>query len=180
MNRLRWMMVALALFVLPTVAFAQKREADLSDAEIEQIRESAYIANDRVMVFIKLMNVRVEALANLYGKPRRPGREEDTHDLLEQIGAIADELDDNLDDYGTRPRDIRKALPKLAEATERWATVIRTPPDHTAYNVARKIALESIDDLRESATKLLEEQKAWFKEHPPQKEDNYTEQTHPR
>jgi hypothetical protein len=37
--------------------------------------------------------------------------------------------------------------------------------------VARKIALESIRDLRESATELAAEQTTWFKAHPPVKDD---------
>jgi hypothetical protein len=103
--------------------------------------------------------------------PRRPGREQDTHDLLEQFTSIADELDDNLDDYGPHHRDVRKALPKLVEATERWATAIKSPPDNETYNVSRKLALEAIRDIRESATQLAEDQKTWFAAHPPSKED---------
>src|SRR5215475_2614355 len=94
----------LFLIALTLPAYAQRPEASLSEGEIEQIRESAYIANDRVMLFIKLIDVRVKALQDLYAKPRRPGREEDTHDLLEQFTALADELNDNLDDYGPRHR----------------------------------------------------------------------------
>jgi hypothetical protein len=150
---------------------AQRNENALSDAEVEQLRDSAYIANDRVLVFIKFLDSRVKRIQDMFAGPRRPGREQDTHDLLEQFTSIADELDDNLDDYGSRHRDIRKALPKLLEATERWATSIKTPPENEAYNVSRRLALEVIRDIRESATKLTEEQKTWFAAHPPPKED---------
>ena len=47
-------LILLALLALPLNA--QRSEASLSDKEIEELRDSAYIANDRVMVFIKLMN----------------------------------------------------------------------------------------------------------------------------
>jgi hypothetical protein len=162
------------------VGHAQRGEATLSEGEVEQIRDSAYVANDRVMVFIKLIDVRIKTLEGLYAKPRRPGREQDTHDLLEQFTALADELNDNLDDYGPRHRDIRKALPKLLEATERWGTVTRTPPDNATYNVARKIALESIQDLHDAAKQMIDEQKTWFAAHPPQKEEPTQGETHPR
>jgi hypothetical protein len=171
---------ALLFSALSSPAWAQRGQASLSEGEIEQVREAAYIANDRVMVFIKLMDVRMKALEDLYAKPRRPGREQDTHDLFQQIGSIADELDDNLADYSPRHRDVRKALPKLVEATERWATVSRTPPDNSNYNVVRRIALESIQDLNETAKAMIEEQNKWFTDHPPQKEDKYTEETRPR
>src|SRR5215813_3284620 len=107
-------MTRLALLLLLGLAaqplVAQRSDANLSEAEIEQLRDSAYVANDRVMVFIKLIDARVKAIQDLYAKPRRPGREQDTHDLMEQFTALADELNDNLDDYGPRHRDIRKAL----------------------------------------------------------------------
>ncbi|WP_260705808.1 hypothetical protein [Edaphobacter flagellatus] len=165
---------------LTSSAHAQRGEVNLSEKEVEELRDSAYVANDRVMTFIKLIDVRIKALQDMYAKPRRPGREQDTHDLLEQFAALADELNDNLDDYGPRHRDIRKALPKLIEATERWGTTVRTPPDNDLYNVSRKIALESIRDLREAATEMLDEQKKWFADHPPQKEEPAQMENHPR
>jgi hypothetical protein len=167
------MRCALILFSLVAFALplrAQRSEASLSEGEIEQIRESAYVANDRVMVFIKLIDVRIKTLQDLYTKPRRPGREQDTHDLLEQFTALADELNDNLDDYGPRHRDIRKSLPKLVDATERWATAVKTPPGNETYTVQRKLALETIRDIRDEATQMIDEQKAWFAAHPPQKD----------
>ena len=167
---LRRIALTLVLFALAMPLSAQRNENALSDAEIEQLRDSAYIANDRVLVFIKFLDSRVKRIQDMFAGPRRPGREQDTHDLLEQFTSIADELDDNLDDYGPRHRDIRKALPKLLEATERWATSIKTPPENEAYNVSRRLALEVIRDIRESATKLTEEQKTWFAAHPPAKE----------
>jgi hypothetical protein len=167
---MRYVLVLLTLGVLTLPLHAQRSEASLSEGEIEQIRESAYIANDRIMVFIKLIDVRIKTLQDLYAKPRRPGREQDTHDLMEQFTALADELNDNLDDYGPRHRDIRKALPKLVDAAERWATAIKTPPDNETYKVQRKLALETIRDIREEATQMIDEQKTWFAAHPPEKE----------
>jgi hypothetical protein len=170
----------LALFLLAPRVTAQRNEATLSEGEVEQLRDSAYIANDRIMVFIKIINVRIKSLEDLYAKPRRPGREQDTHDLLEQFSSLANELSDNLDDYSDRHRDIRKALPKLIEATERWGTAIRTPADNDAYNVSRKIALESLQDVRQQAGEVLEEQKTWFAAHPPPKKSDPNADMAPR
>jgi hypothetical protein len=165
--------VAFALGVLLALALpvlAQSRDSALSDGEIELIREARYIPSDCINLFVKFLDLRTQELHDLYAKPRRPGREQDTHDLIEQFTAIADELDDNLDDYGPRHADLRKSLPKLVEASERWATAIKSPPDNEAYNVSRKIALESIRDLRQAATQMIPEQEAWFKAHPPAKQ----------
>ena len=123
------------------------------------------------MVFIALIDTRTKSLEALFAHARRPGREEDAHDLFEQVTSVADELDDNLDDYSHRHQDIRKALPKLLQATDRWATQLKTPPDNETYNVSRKLALEAIHDIHDAATKLLEHQKTWYLAHPPPKDD---------
>ncbi len=156
---------------LPTALRAQQhRDSALSEGEVEKLRDAAYVPSDRVAVFIGFLNTRTKSLQDLFAHPRRPGREEDAHDLFEQITAIADELDDNLDDYAHRHQDIRKALPKLLQATERWSSELKTPPENEAYNVSRKLALESLNDIRETVTKLIDDQKAWFAAHPPPKE----------
>jgi hypothetical protein len=163
--------LTLSLFTLAALPLrAQIRDSALSEAEVEKVRESRYFPPDCILLFVKFLDLRVQEIQDLYAKPRQPGREQDTHDLLVQFTSIADELADNLDDYGPRRIDIRKALPKIAEATERWASALKSPPENSAYDVARKIALESVRDLRESATQLTAEQTEWFKLHPPSKQ----------
>ena len=134
--------------------------------------------NERVEVFIKLLDERTDTIRTLTAKPRHPGREQDIHDALEQFISIADSLEDNLNEYEPRHRDIRKALPKLLRAIERWSSIIKSPADDEAYNVSRKLSLETIRDLREDAEHLTDNQKVWFAAHPPQKdgEGNVIEQ----
>jgi hypothetical protein len=163
---------ALALFLLARPLYPQGRDSALSEGEVEQLREVADVPSDRVLLFVKLIDTRIKNIQDLYAKSRRPGREQDTHDLLEQITLIADELDDNLDDYGPRHSDIRKALPKLIEATDRWTAAIKAPPENATYDVSRRLTLESIQDIREAAQKLVEEQKDWFLAHPPANENS--------
>ena len=155
----------LALFGAPP-AHPQQKDSALSDREVEQLREAAYTPNDRIAVFIKFLDTRSKTIEDLLAKPRRPGREDDLHDLFEQFNSIADELNDNLDDYGPRHRDIRKQLPKLVEATDRWSTALRSAPDSESYNLARKLALESVRDVHQEATRLVEDQRAYFAAHP--------------
>jgi hypothetical protein len=168
---IRCLLYALLLLALAAPVHAQSDDPALSEGEIEQLRASAYIPTDRIFTFIKLLDTRSNTIQNLYAHPRKPGREQDTHALLEQFTAIADELNDNLDDYGPHHRDIRQALPKLLEATERWSSTIKSPPEDSLYDISRKLALESIRDVREETTKLIEEQKSWFIAHPPPKEN---------
>src|SRR5580698_3988695 len=162
---------ALLVLALALPIRAQRTDTALSEVEIEQLREAAYVPNERLLIFIKLLDTRDKKIQDLCAHPRKPGREQDTHDLLEEFTSIADELNDNLDDYGPRHYDIRKALPKLLDATERWSSNLKQPPDNPVYDLSRKLALESIRDIREEVTRLIEEQKAWFLAHPPAKDD---------
>ena len=61
---------------------------------------------------------------------------------------------------------MRKALPKLVQATERWSTTLRSPADDEAYAVVRRIALDNVKDTRDLATELGTELDAYFKAHP--------------
>jgi hypothetical protein len=167
---LRRLPLAFVLLALALPLHAQREDNSMSEGEIEQLRESAYFPSDRILVFIKLLDARNKRIQDLFAHPRKPGREQDTHDLLEQFTSIADELNDNLDDYGPHHKDIRKVLPKLIDATERWASDIKQAPENAAYDLSRKLALESIRDIREEATRLVEDQKTWFAAHPPAKE----------
>lgn len=157
----------LGLAALPLVG--QIRDSALSDSEVEQVRDSRLNPSECVLLFVKFLDLRIQEIQDLYSKPRQPGREQDTHDLVVQFTSIADELSDNLDDYGSRRIDIRKALPKLVSATERWSSALKSPPENSTYDVARKIALESVNDLHDAAKQLSGEQAAWFKLHPPPK-----------
>jgi hypothetical protein len=179
MPRRALILLSLLLCLTPHL-HAQNKDTALSEKEIEELRDSAYFPADRINVFVKFLDQRSKAIQDLFAHPRKPGREQDTHDLFEEFTAIADELDDNLDDYSTHHRDVRKSLPKLVEATERWATALKTPPDDSAYSVSRKLALESIRDIREEATQLIEDQRTWFAAHPPSKENKDNPDAIPR
>ena len=158
----------LPFFLLPFLC-GQERIAALSDAEVEKLRESAPLYPERVQLFAEFVDARTSAIVVLSSGRRHAGRELDVHDRMEQFTSIADDLEDNLDDYGTHHRDIRKVLPKLLAATDRWQSALKTPPDNEAYNVARKLALQAVTDLHEDAVRLTEDQKAWFLAHPPEK-----------
>ena len=162
---------ALLLCLALPCLHAQGRESALSDKEVETLRETAYEPPQRLLAFIDFLDVRSKELDKLNTGRRHAGREEDTHLLLEQFTSVSEDLDDNLDDWGKRHQDVRKVLPKLLAATERWQTALKSPPDNEAYNVARKLALEAVADVRESAAKLDADQKAYFLAHPPGKPD---------
>jgi hypothetical protein len=152
--------------VMGARAWAQAADGELSEAEVESLRDAAYVPLDRIKAYEKILDDRERRVAQLLAKPRRPGFALEMHDAIEQFGAVADELNDNLDEYDTKHRDVRKALPKLIEATERWSTTLRAAGDDDAYNVVRRIALDNLKDMRTSAEEMETTLTAYFKDHP--------------
>jgi len=175
MRRALWILmfgVGILLGLRPggMVLLAQQRVDALSEAEVEKLRDTNREPVARVIAFVEFLNKRADAIRDLTVKPRRPGREDDIHEAMEQFVSIADDLEDNLDEYATRHHDVRKVLPKLLKGLDGWATTLKSPAEDERYEVSRKLALEALRDLREDTTRMIEEQKTWFAAHPPQKD----------
>ena len=166
----RWLLILLLLTAGSLRAQVRDQEPALSDAEVEILRDTAPAPAERVMAFVGFLDDRTKAIDKLLAGKRKPGREEDLHDLMEQFSSIANDLEDNLEEYSRRHKDLRKSLPRLLAATERWGTVLRSPADDQVYNVSRKLALEAVADVKETAGPMVEEQKAYFLAHPPPKD----------
>lgn len=149
---------------------AQRSPANLSEGEVEEIREAAMAPADRVAVFQKIIDTRVERIQRVLVDVRAQGRAEDVHQNMEEIAGAVNELEDNLDEYASGHKDLRKPLPKLVAATDRWASVLRQPPENEKYKVSRQLALEAVADVKDEAAKLIPEQAKYFKEHPPSKD----------
>ena len=164
--RLRIVVGLMVGMAIARASAAQAGEGVMSDAEVESVRDANYVPAECIAAYEKILNTREKEIEELLAKPRHAGREQDLHDLMEQMAAIADELSDHLDEYGAKHRDIRKALPKLVLATERWATSLRAPADDATYKVVRKLALDAVQDMRDEAEKMETEQEAYFMAHP--------------
>lgn len=162
-------LLACAVAAVLPVHQARSQAADdaLSQREVDSLRDAAFVPLDRLKVFEQILDDREkridELLAKRKGHTDFPG---EMHDVLDQFGAIVDELNDNLDDYSRRHRDVRKGLPKLIQATERWSAAVSAPADDEAYSVVRKFALDNLKDTREIAESLQTDLDAYFKAHP--------------
>ena len=175
----RWALaVVVGLLVVRGVA-AQAGDGVMSDAEVESVRDAKYVPVDCIAAYEKILNTREKELEGLLAKPRHAGRELEIHDLMDQMAAIVDELSDHLDEYSAKHRDVRKALPKLVSATERWATVLRAPAENEAYKVVRKLALDAVSDTRDEAETMETEQQAYFTAHPDAAQAEKDRASHP-
>jgi hypothetical protein len=174
LSRRSFLFASLAIALLPaTFTCAQVNDPPqaMSNAEVDRLRDAAPAPNERVLAFISFLDQRTQAIQKMDTGRRHPGREEDIRDLMNQFTSICDDLNDNLDDYSRGHRDVRKVLPRLRSASERWATILRTPSSDRRYDVARRLALTSLSDVQESTADIFIEQKKYFASHPPAKED---------
>ena len=76
-----------------------------------------------------------------------------------------DELGSNLDMYSERKADIRKSLKGLSEAAPRWLVTLRALAGEAGFDVSRKEAIESCDDLTQETNRMLTEQTTYFAQH---------------
>lgn len=161
-----------ALFLPPEHASAQRHAAPLSEAEEEEVRDAAIEPARRIAVYQGIIESRVKRIQAVLANTRAQGRRDDLYDSMDAIASLVDELQDNLEEYDHAHRDLRKQLPRLADAIPRWESVLRQPPDDPAYDLARKLALEAVADVKKEAAELLPAEVAYFKAHPPNKDSD--------
>jgi hypothetical protein len=164
--------IVLGLFVaiLCTTLPAQKDKREpLTEAQMEQIRDAGIDPNQRVSLYAKFLEERAETIKGLTNRAKSAARAKRIDDELQDLAALMDELGDNLDQYGDRKADMRPALKKLNEDCPKWLTILKALPGEPEFDVARKDAIESGEDLTDQATRLLREQTAYFAAHKDEK-----------
>jgi hypothetical protein len=152
------------LLAAPVRAQREKREP-LSEAQIEQIREAGIYPDDRVNLYTKFLNEHADVLKGLTNRARSAARSRRLDDELQDFTALMDEFGSNLDVYSDRHADIRKSLKPLPAAIERWLGILRALPGEPGFDLARKEAIESAEDLAGQATRMLGEQTDYFSLH---------------
>jgi hypothetical protein len=145
------------------------KHAALTEAEIEQVRESAVYPEERVKFYTKFLDDRANKVKDLTGRPKSAQRVLKLDSVLQDFTLLMDETGGNLDVYSDRHSDIRKALKPLAEATTRWLNILRALPGESGFDLARKEAIESGEELADQATRLLHEQDDYFTTHKSEK-----------
>ena len=158
------LLLAAPLFAQPLFAQKDKREP-LTEVEIEQIREAGIVPNQRVDLYTKFLNEHADTIKSLTARKKNDARAQHLDNELQDFTALMDELGSNLDTYSDRHADIRKALKSLADDSPRWLIILRALAGEPVFNLSRKEAIESGEDLADEAKRLLTEQTEYFKEH---------------
>jgi hypothetical protein len=156
-----------AALAAPT--FAQDKKDPLSDAEVDQVREVADQPLERVKLYMKFIEQRTDAIAEISGDTRIQNKPVRLHNLFEEYTRLVDELQDNLDSYDQTHSDVRKALKQLVPASQKWLEALHKPEPDSTYDFTRKTAVEAGESLNEQARKLQTDQEKWFAEHKKEK-----------
>jgi hypothetical protein len=151
-------------WALPLLAQKEKREP-LTGAQIEEIREAGIDPDGRVKLYTKYLNEHAEIIKGLNKRIKSDARARRLDDELQDFTALMDELGANLDVFSDRKADIRKSLKPLTEATQRWLEILRALAGEPGFDLARKEAIESGDELAEQAKRMLLEQTNYFSLH---------------
>jgi hypothetical protein len=166
MGSLGWIAaIPLCLLAAAPLAAQKEKREPLSEAQVEQIREAGVDPDERVSLYTKFLNERADVLKGLTGRAKSTARSRRLDDELQDFTALMDEFGSNLDVYSDRHADIRKSLKLLPAATESWLGILRALAGEPGFDLARKEAIESAQDLADQAASLLREQTDYFNLH---------------
>jgi len=171
--------VPLSIALLVTAALpAQKNKPEpLNESQIEQIREAGINPNERVKLYTKFLNEYADTIKSLTNRAKSIARAKRLDQELQNMTALIDEFGSNLDIYSDRHADIRAGLKPLPDAADHWLSILRALPGEPAFDLSRKEAIESDDDLAGQAKRLLTEQTDYFNLH---KDERNQERAEPK
>lgn len=166
MRPLRCIVPLLIAIPLGAALLAQKNKPEpLNEAQIEQIREAGINPNERIKLYTKFLNEYADTIKSLTNRAKSIARAKRLDEELQNMTALMDEFGSNLDTYSDRHADIRFGLKPLPDAADHWLSVLRALPGEPAFDLSRKEAIESGDDLAGQAKRLLTEQTDYFNLH---------------
>lgn len=161
-----WLIVA-ALFLAATLpATAQKRRDPLTQAEVDQIRDTSWEPKLRLPLYVQFARARLVKLEQMRSDPKTKDRARQTHDILDDFQLLYDELNDNIDTYVDRRDDIRKPLKIVIDADTEFQAKLRAlkdaadvpPVEAQQYEFVLTNAIENVDSAAEDHRKLLTDQ----------------------
>jgi len=148
----------------PLHAQLEKREP-LTEDQVEKIREAGIDPDERVKLYTQFLDEHAEVIKGLTNRAKSLARGHRIDGELQDFTALMDEFGANLDVYSDRHADIRKSLKPLPAATQKWLGILRALAGEPSFDLARKEAIESGEDLADQATRLLREQTEYFDLH---------------
>ncbi|SRR5579871_487514 len=152
--------------LLPALAAAQRHRDPFTKSEIDQIRDTSWVPERRLSLYVSFARARLAAMDQIRQDPKAVNRAQQTHDKLDDFLLIYDELNDNIDTYVDRKDDIRKPLKIIIDADTEFQAKLRALKDAEGvpaeevkqYEFVLSNALDTVDSSAEDHGKLLVEQ----------------------
>lgn len=164
--------VVLVLGIAPRLQGQEDKSDPLTPDEVQQIRDNAIHPDERIKLYMKFIDQRLDALRQLIADPGARDRNAQIHDKLDEFVHLCDEIQDNLDSYDSAHADIRKSLKQLVADSAKWPALLQSLPQNRAYDFAQKMALESAQSAQDEAKHLSVEQDVYFDIHKKQRHSN--------
>jgi hypothetical protein len=158
-------LLLIGILIVPAAQGQKEKREPLTEVQIDQIREAGIYPVDRINLYTKFLNERADTIKGLTNRGKSAARGKRLDDELQDFTALMDELGSNLDTFADRKADIRKSLKPLSESSQRWLGILRALPGEPGFDLARKEAIESGQDLADQASRLLTEQTEYFNLH---------------
>jgi len=163
---LKFGMCVTLVLVAGSIAQAQRHREPLTQPEIDQIRDASWEPKQRLSLYVQFTRARLVKLEQMRSDPKTKDRARQTHDMLDDIQLLYDELSDNIDTYVERKDDIRKPLKFIIEADTEFQAKLRAlkdAPDVSAeesqqYQFVLNDILETVDSSAEDHRKTLADQ----------------------
>lgn len=148
---------------LPLLAQRNQPET-LTDAQQQAIAEAGIDPAARIDLYTKYINERADTIQRLIPRSEA-ARDRRIDNELQAFSSLLDELASNLDEYGSRKADLRKALKPLNESIARWQSLLHDLPNDPVFEISRNDANDAVKDLAAEAKQLTADQEEYFKEH---------------
>ena len=177
MSRWRLTFACCSLLLLLSSGLAQQKRDPLTDAEVDQLRDTALEPDFRLKLYVTFARARLTALEQARSDPKTTNRGLATHDGLQNFLDVYDELNENIDTYVDRKSDLRKVLKAVIDGdTEFQAKLRALRDDATAkkeemqqYEFLLSNALDTLDSSAQDHRQLLIEQQEAAKHKKPPK-----------
>jgi hypothetical protein len=164
-RRISCVLFAVSLLFVAFENLAAQTRDPLNEKEIDEMRESADWPDKRIELMVKFARARMTAIEQLQANAKTAkDRPMQIHDLLEDFTALVDEIEDNIEMYGSHNADMRKGLTLLIEANSEWQLQLRrlkqqSPPEELdQFSFVLSNATDAVGGVAEDARQDLQQQ----------------------
>lgn len=145
---------------------AQHQHDPLTDAEIDQLRDTAVDPPGRLKLYVEFARTRLDAIDKVRSDPKATDRAQQTHDRLQEFLDIYDEMDDNIDNFDKRGDDLRQPLKGIIQADNEFQAKLRAlhegamaaPGEASPYQFLLSDALDDVTTAAKDHRERLAEQ----------------------